>query len=933
MIQKLPFRLLVGVAATVLVILSLQPVVARADPIGLGTYASPYQISSCLDLSTIPNNVNSGTVYELTANFSCATTSFTPIVNFGGTFYGNGYTISDLSISTPSNSNVGLFGSTTSQAYITGITLTGETIVGQDNVGGLIGYNNGSTVQYCSANANVTGDNYVGGLVGESDSAYMSAVSSSGTVTGLSGGSFGGLVGYGTRTSISESYSSANLIDDSSSLGDYGGLIGNVYRGNYQQDYSSGDLTSPSSNTTNHDNVGGLFGYINQTRDTLSFSVSPMSNQDNTNGGNTGGFAGFDSDASSSGPHSSITDVFYDISITNQANRCVGSITNSGGIISGNCNGVDSDGSQLNYFYSNTNVPVSNFTFSSSTWLAQVDGLPILNSLPAAPTSLKMVSGSSTSLTLSWTAPDSDGGLLPTSDYQVLYWPTANPGAVQSVDTLSTSTQAKVFDLMTNQSYSFVVQASYQQYGGEPWGQFSQPLVVGLSSNLPASQPSPYTWKNLTSNTSYSSLGLDNITSSSSGQYLAANGVDGYIYTSNDYGQTWTNNNDSSGSHSWYRLAGSSSGQYLLASVIGGDIYTSNDYGQTWTDTASVSTVSDILNISVSGNGQYMLAASEGDQGDVYVSDDYGQTWTSSGLESITGLTTWSTVASSNDGQYMYAGNYNHDIYKSSDYGLTWTDVSSSIGGQGWLKMSSSTSGQYITALVEGGDIYTSNDYGTTWVDATNGLQTNWSYLDISSTGQYQVASAYGEGVYFSGDYGATWSMNSGTGIGSWSSVAISANGEYVYAVNNENQAVYMGTVSPPIISNITSNVATNGSITVNVLNGVVGADSSTLSIVTPPIHGSAYDPPGTITYTPDVGYTGSDSLVYRVCSSIDNTICSEATLSFNVVSTSTISPPNTGFGSPTSGSEDNYSWTIIIMTSALASMLVMRRTIKLIGK
>jgi hypothetical protein len=281
----------------------------------------------------------------------------------------------------------------------------------------------------------------------------------------------------------------------------------------------------------------------------------------------------------------------------------------------------------------------------------------------------------------------------------------------------------------------------------------------------------------------------------------------------------------------------------------------------------------------------------------------------------------------------MYAGNYNHDIYKSSDYGLTWTDVSSSIGGQGWLKMSSSTSGQYITALVESGDIYTSNDYGTTWVDATNGLQTNWSYLDISSTGQYQVASAYGEGVYFSGDYGATWSMNSGTGIGSWSSVAISANGEYVYAVNNENQAVYKGTVSPPIISNITSNVATNGTITVNVLNGAVGADSSTLSIVTPPIHGSAYDPPGTITYTPDVGYTGSDSLVYRVCSSIDNTICSEATLSFNVVSTSTISPPNTGFGSPTSGSEDNYSWTIIIMTSALASMLVMRRTIKLIGK
>ena len=913
-IQKLPIKLTVAVVVACLVLVSLKPIIARADPIGQGTYQDPYQISDCSGLAAIPSNVAGGTYYELTASFSCEGPGFAPIMNFGGTFSGNGYTISDLSIYDPSSTDVGLFGSTTDQAYITGINLTNETVVGLNNVGGLIGYSEGSTIQYCNVNAGVAGDNDVGGLIGQAVSgSYMASVSTSGTVTGLSGGSFGGIVGYEYGGNISYAYSTTSLVDSSSTTGNYGGLVGDSYRGSYSQDYTSGDLTSPSSNTTNQDNVGGLFGEIYETTASLVFSVASMSDQDNDNGGNTGGFAGYDSGANSS-HRSDITDVFYDLTTTKQSGRCVGSISNLGGVINGYCNAVDGSGSQPDYFFSSTNPPVSNFDFSSQFWQSQTNGLPILNSFPGAPTALTMVAGSSTSLTFSWTAPGNDNGQLPAEDYLVSYWPTANPNALESVDINSTDTQAKVFDLNANQSYSFEVQATYVQYSNY-WGQFSSPLVVNLSNDLHAGPPSAYTWTNLTANTSYSSLGLDDLTTSGSGQYLAAISDDGYIYTSSDYGQTWTNNNDSSGDRGWFKLSGSSSGQYLAAVVINGDVYVSQNYGQTWTDTASGAMVGTVLNVNVSADGQYMIVASEGDGAGVYVSSDYGQTWNTTDLVSTTSLTTWVSVAASATGQYMIAADYNNDIYESSDYGQTWTDVSSSVGTQGWLWMATSSNGQYITAAVEGGDIYVSANYGQTWADATSAIGAAWQYVEMSSSGQYQVASSVGLGIYVSNDYGATWSLNSGAGIGDWDSVAMSANGEYIYAANTGNENVYLGTVASPLLSNITTGLSVDSSVTVNVLNGVSGADSSTLSIVTPPIHGSAYDPPGTITYTPDSGYSGSDSLVYQVCSSFNNTVCSTATLSFNVIKDGNVGAPNTGYGEPTTSAVDLTAYSLTSVT------------------
>ena len=130
------------------------------------------------------------------------------------------------------------------------------------------------------------------------------------------------------------------------------------------------------------------------------------------------------------------------------------------------------------------------------------------------------------------------------------------------------------------------------------------------------------------------------------------------------------------------------------------------------------------------------------------------------------------------------------------------------------------------------------------------------------------------------------------------------------------SSAVYYAPLSgyavPGVVTKGASVVA-NGSVTVDVLTGISGnPNPSTLHVISGPSHGTAIDPPSTITYTPNAGYTGTDSLVYQVCSLNDSSVCAQATLNFTVTanvvsSTSTTSSgttatkaPDTGYGTPT---------------------------------
>ena len=156
---------------------------------GAGTFTDPFLIRTVADMKKLSNCVNGGTPFtgmyfrlENNIVFNGSSDGFNPIGNvasrsFQGIFNGEGYVISNLTIS--SGAYVGLFGNisgaTISNLGIEGFDITSSTDNGY--AGALVGYANNSEINKCySANSIVNGNRplfsraiYIGGLIGYLD--------------------------------------------------------------------------------------------------------------------------------------------------------------------------------------------------------------------------------------------------------------------------------------------------------------------------------------------------------------------------------------------------------------------------------------------------------------------------------------------------------------------------------------------------------------------------------------------------------------------------------------------------------------------------------------------------------------------------------------------------------------------------------------------
>ena len=164
---------------------------------------------------------------------------------FSGTFDGNGYTLSNLTIHTAAD-YVGLFGVLSSSGTITGTSLSDVVVHGNARVGSLVGHNYGVITHSYSSGA-VNGTQWIGGLVGInnrllSNSYSIASVSGTGRSEGV-----GGLVGA-SRGTISNSYSDGAV----SGYNRVGGLVG----------WNIGIITDSYSRKPARGNVeiGGLVG-------------------------------------------------------------------------------------------------------------------------------------------------------------------------------------------------------------------------------------------------------------------------------------------------------------------------------------------------------------------------------------------------------------------------------------------------------------------------------------------------------------------------------------------------------------------------------------------------------------------------------------------------------------------------------------------------
>ena len=275
------------------------------------------------DVTDLQNmNLNLAEDYKLGNNIDASGTSswnggagFIPIgtsaSRFTGTFDGNNYTISDLTVNRPGTSFVGLFGyadigtsisnvglidadidglgyvaslaghsdGSISNSYSTGsVTIHGSSSYG--HCGGLVGSMYGGTSlsdSYSTATISTTsGAHDIGGLIGLSKNVYDSYATGSVTCTG--GYFIGGLVGS-TRGSIEDSYATGAV---SGGTQDIGGLLGKSLAGlgNVERCNASGDVTGTGVR------IGGLVGF-NARSIEESFSTGDVEG-----GTQVGGFAG-----------------------------------------------------------------------------------------------------------------------------------------------------------------------------------------------------------------------------------------------------------------------------------------------------------------------------------------------------------------------------------------------------------------------------------------------------------------------------------------------------------------------------------------------------------------------------------------------------------------------------------------------------------------
>ena len=209
--------------------------------------------------------------YELTADLDLSSyANWAPIGGaYTATFEGNGHTISNLTITTNTGDDAGLFGnlSTTGRIYRVGVVnanITGTAASSQE-LGILVGESHGIIrMSYTTGTitANGSGDwHKTGGLVGHNQQGgHIYASWSAATVIGGGGGSntsTGGLVGNsgqatpGITGNITASYASGAV----TGRDQVAGLIGHHFQGAIGYSYASGRVNPSGSNF-----IGGLIG-------------------------------------------------------------------------------------------------------------------------------------------------------------------------------------------------------------------------------------------------------------------------------------------------------------------------------------------------------------------------------------------------------------------------------------------------------------------------------------------------------------------------------------------------------------------------------------------------------------------------------------------------------------------------------------------------
>lgn len=196
---------------------------------GNGTVGAPYQIEDCADLQAIDGNMSAN--YILINDIDCsAVSNFSQIgstvIAFTGTLNGQGYAVSDVSVST---TYAGMFGNIGSGATVENLGFKNPYIDGSTYSGVLTSYLSGGTVSYVYVGDGtlVCSNAYCGGLVGYMYEASSVVTSSYSNVNINNGIYVGGVVGRFSTGTIANVYASG-IMTGSQKKGIIGSVDGGV---------------------------------------------------------------------------------------------------------------------------------------------------------------------------------------------------------------------------------------------------------------------------------------------------------------------------------------------------------------------------------------------------------------------------------------------------------------------------------------------------------------------------------------------------------------------------------------------------------------------------------------------------------------------------------------------------------------------------------
>ena len=194
---------------------------------------------------------------------------------FGGSFDGAGFTLTNLYMNRPTRDDLGLFGYFDLRVRPNGgvaipkvlnLKLENVNIIGGSNVGALVGLVSAGSISNSYSTGSVSGTNVVGGLVGQMGYGQTFSINDSYSTCSIIGNNFvGGLFGTGAGI-ITSSYATGFVFGNDN----VGGLIGNDGGSLISKSYATGSVSG-------HSGVGGLVGRQHSSSISKSYATGSVS--------------------------------------------------------------------------------------------------------------------------------------------------------------------------------------------------------------------------------------------------------------------------------------------------------------------------------------------------------------------------------------------------------------------------------------------------------------------------------------------------------------------------------------------------------------------------------------------------------------------------------------------------------------------------------